>query len=63
MLRIRKELRNVQFALRSDVEELNGWIKVANIAGMPLAVGVIAIIAAFWRSRRRKAFAANFAKA
>ncbi|MEL0001653.1 MAG: GldG family protein [Rhodospirillales bacterium] len=62
MLRIRKELRNVQFALRSDVEELNGWIKVANIAGMPLAVGVIAIIAALWRSRRRKAFAANFAK-
>jgi ABC-type uncharacterized transport system involved in gliding motility auxiliary subunit len=63
MLRIRKELRNVQFALRSDVEELNGWIKVANIAGMPLAVGVIAVIAALWRSRRRKAFAANFAKA
>lgn len=62
MLRIRKELRNVQFALRSDVEELNGWIKVANIAGMPLAVGVIAIIAALWRSRRRKAFAADFSK-
>ena len=62
VLRIRKELRDVQFALRSDVEELNGWIKAANIAGMPLAVGIIAIIAAVWRSRRRKTFAATFGK-
>ncbi len=54
LLRIRKELRDVQFALRSDVEELQGKIKAINIAGMPLAVAVIAIIAAIVRSRRRK---------
>jgi hypothetical protein len=29
---------------------------------MPLAVGIIAIIAAVWRSRRRKTFAATFGK-
>lgn len=61
MLRIRKELRDVQFALRSDVEELNGWIKTANIAGMPLVVGFFALVAAFARSRYRRKFQADFA--
>ncbi|MEQ9125334.1 MAG: Gldg family protein, partial [Alphaproteobacteria bacterium] len=62
MLRIRKELRDVQFALRSDVETLNGRIKAINIAAMPIAVGVIALIAAFVRSRRRRSFQAAYAK-
>ncbi len=60
MLRVRKELRDVQFALRSDVEELNGWIKAINIAGMPLIVAFLALVGAFARSRARKSFQANF---
>jgi len=62
MLRIRKELRDVQFALRSDVETLNGRIKAINIAAMPIAVGAIALVAAFVRSRRRRSFQASYAK-
>ncbi len=62
LLRIRKELRDVQFALRSDVEELNGRIKALNIAAMPAAVGFIALIAAFARSRYRRKFQADMAK-
>ncbi len=61
MLRIRKELRDVQFALRSDVEELNGWIKAINIAAVPLAIGFLALVAAFARSRYRRKFQADFA--
>lgn len=62
MLSIRKELRDVQFALRSDVEQLQGQIKAVNIAAMPLAVAVIALIGAFVRSRMRKSFQAEFAQ-
>jgi len=60
MLRIRKELRDVQFALRSDVEELNGKIKAINVAAMPIAVALIAVIAAFVRARMRRNFQARF---
>ncbi|MGZ0187890.1 MAG: GldG family protein [Alphaproteobacteria bacterium] len=60
MLSIRKELRNVQFALRSDVEELNGKIKAINIGGMPLVVAVLALLGAYIRTRRRKKFQADF---
>lgn len=62
MLATRKELRDVQFALRSDVEELTGKIKLANIALAPLAVIVLALLGAFVRSQRRKATQARFAK-
>lgn len=62
MLATRKELRDVQFALRSDVEALNGKIKLVNIAAVPLAVAVLALIGAAIRSQRRKSFQAQFAK-
>ena len=62
LLSIRKELRDVQFALRSDVEELTGKIKLVNIAAMPLAVAVLAILGAFVRNQRRKSFQAKFAE-
>lgn len=62
LLSIRKELRDVQFALRSDVEELTGKIKLVNIAAMPLAVAVLAILGAVVRNQRRKSFQAKFAQ-
>lgn len=62
MLETRKELRDVQFALRSDVEELTGKIKLANIALVPLGVIVLALLGAFVRNQRRKATQARFDK-
>ncbi len=51
-LRIRKELRNVQSDLRSDIEGLGNWLKILNIALIPLLFTLLAIgVAALRRSR------------
>jgi len=52
LLATREELRNVQFALRRDVEALKGWLTAANVAGVPLFAGVIALLIALRRQRR-----------
>lgn len=55
-VRIRQELREVQHALRKDVENLSGWIKAANIGLIPVLVAVVAIVlAAVRRSQRKRA--------
>jgi ABC-type uncharacterized transport system involved in gliding motility auxiliary subunit len=38
MLDTRRELREVKRALRSDIDALNGWLKFANIALVPLMI-------------------------
>lgn len=63
MLKVRKELRDVQFALRSDVESLTGKIKAANVVLMPLIIAILALFGAFLRSQHRRAFQREFAKA
>jgi len=63
MLKVRKELRDVQFALRSDVEALTGKIKAANVVLMPLIIAILALFGAFLRSQHRRAFQREFAKA
>ena len=52
MLAIRVELRNVQHALRSDIEALDTWTRVINIALVPLIVAIIAIVIALVRRVR-----------
>lgn len=54
MLATRRALRNVKLALRRDIDRLDGWLKFANIALVPLAIGVSGIGWSLWRSRRRK---------
>lgn len=49
----RRELREVQRALREDIERLEGSLKFINIAGVPLLFGLILIILAVGKSRRR----------
>ena len=39
MLSIRRELREVKRALREDIDRLDGWLKFANIALVPLLIG------------------------
>ena len=53
MLDLRGELREVQHALRQDVETLESRIKLINIWAVPLAVGLIALVLALLRRARR----------
>lgn len=55
-VRIRQELREVQHALRRDVENLTSWIKAANIGLIPVLVAIVAVVlAAVRRSQRKRA--------
>ena len=40
---VRQELREVQLALREDIERAETWIKAINIGAIPIAVGILAI--------------------
>lgn len=57
MIRLRKELRDVQYELRKDIEDLDAMLKFINIAAIPLLLGAIALI---WllvgRARRARRF-------
>jgi gliding motility-associatede transport system auxiliary component len=52
LLSIRSELRDVQFALRRDVDNLRSWITALNVGGVPVAVGVLALAFGLRRPRR-----------
>jgi ABC-type uncharacterized transport system involved in gliding motility auxiliary subunit len=52
MQRIRAELRDVQFALRRDVDNLRSWITAVNVGIVPIAVAIIVLAIALRRSRR-----------
>jgi ABC-type uncharacterized transport system involved in gliding motility auxiliary subunit len=53
MLAIRAQLRDVQHALRRDIERLETWVSAVNIAGVPGLVVLAALGWALWRPRRR----------
>ncbi len=52
MVTIRKQLRDVQRALRKDIEVLDTRLKVLNIWAMPVVIGIVAVALAFIRRRR-----------
>jgi ABC-type uncharacterized transport system involved in gliding motility auxiliary subunit len=52
MLSTRRELREVKRALREDIDRLDGWLKFANIALVPLLIGVGGLGWAAVRRRR-----------
>jgi gliding motility-associatede transport system auxiliary component len=54
MIKTRRELRDVRLALRRDIDRLDGWLKFANIALVPIAVAAGGVGWSLWRSRRRK---------
>jgi ABC-type uncharacterized transport system involved in gliding motility auxiliary subunit len=49
----RRKLREVQRSLRADVIALGDWVKLINIALVPVLVAAIAILLAILRRRRR----------
>jgi len=52
MLATRRELRNVKLALRQSIDRLDGWLKFANIALIPLAIAFGGASFAYWRKRK-----------
>ncbi len=58
LLATRRELRDVQAALRSNIDALENLVKFVNIAAVPLLFGLILIIVGAVRGRRRRAAAA-----
>jgi ABC-type uncharacterized transport system involved in gliding motility auxiliary subunit len=53
MLQTRAELRDVQHALRQDIDQLKNRLTLLNVAAVPALVIVIAILAALFRPTRR----------
>ncbi len=50
----RRQLRDVQFALREDIENLGVWLKFLNIGLVPVLVAGIAIVVSLVRRHRRR---------
>ncbi len=59
MTTIRKELRNVQLALRQDIDKLDSWLKFINIAAIPLVLLIIAMVTGRIRQTRRRTASVN----
>jgi ABC-type uncharacterized transport system involved in gliding motility auxiliary subunit len=54
VLGLRGQLRDVQRALNRDIERLETWVMLANIAAVPLVVAVLALAVALWRRALRR---------
>lgn len=54
ILHTRKELRRVQLSLNQDINRLEWRIKLIDLAAMPIAVAIVALVLAAMRRRRRK---------
>ncbi len=54
VIRLRRELRDVQHRLRRDVEALTSWLELVNIALVPALVAVFAVVVAWARRARRR---------
>ncbi len=52
LLSIRAELRDVQFALRRDVDGLKSLLTLINVGMVPVTIGVLALLFALRRPRR-----------
>jgi ABC-type uncharacterized transport system involved in gliding motility auxiliary subunit len=62
MLDTRRQLRDVQFELRRDIQRLETWVRAINIGLVPVLIGIVAIALGWWRlARRRRAIATRTA--
>ena len=53
LISIRKQLRDVRHELRKDIEGLGTVLKILNIGGIPILVGIIAVFVSLLRRRHR----------
>jgi ABC-type uncharacterized transport system involved in gliding motility auxiliary subunit len=54
MIRTRQQLRQVQLAERTDIDQLEAWIEFFDIAAIPILVGLAACVVGIVRLERRK---------
>lgn len=54
LIEVRQQLRDVQLALRQEIEQMGLTLKFLNIALVPLIIGVVAIVISLVRSQRRR---------
>jgi ABC-type uncharacterized transport system involved in gliding motility auxiliary subunit len=54
VLSLRGQLREVQRALNQDIDRLETWVMLTNIAAVPVVVAVLALIVALWRRALRR---------
>ena len=59
MIGIRRQLRQVQLALRQDIDRLQAWTEFFDIAFVPILVGLAAIVIGIVRLKRRARHARN----
>ena len=59
ILQTRRQLRDVQSALRRDIGRLKGVLEFLNIALIPIIVAVVAVILGVMRLKRRSRRAAE----
>jgi ABC-type uncharacterized transport system involved in gliding motility auxiliary subunit len=52
-VRIRQELRSVRRNLDADIERLGTWLKVVNIALVPLLLTIFALVVVVVRRRKQ----------
>ena len=53
MIKLRRELRGVQLALRKDIDDLDAMLKFVNIAAIPIILGIFAVLWGLAQRRRR----------
>jgi hypothetical protein len=54
MLQTRRQLREVQAALRSNIQRLKGGLEFFDIALVPILVAIVAIVVGAVRRKRRR---------
>jgi ABC-type uncharacterized transport system involved in gliding motility auxiliary subunit len=54
LLKVRRQLRAVQLALREDIDRLRTEIEIFDIAAIPILVGLVAIVLGLVRMSRRR---------
>lgn len=54
IIETRRRLREVQHALRRDIDVLKGWLEFANIGLVPIGVGIAALVVGGVRMYRRR---------
>lgn len=60
---IRRQLRDVQHALREDLDAMDTWLKIMNIWAVPVAVSLLALALAVIQRRRHRRRAERAAEA
>ncbi len=63
VIRLRRELRDVQHRLRREVEALTSWLELVNIALVPALVALFAVAVAYARRARRRSMQEDWRRA